>query len=722
MILPLLHPRLDHIARLADGTLEPRARRRVGGHVGRCPRCQATLRFVRRLRDEAERLPTPPLPEGVLERALASRAAGERTILPLHAPGDVRRRRPVLVAATGAAAAAVALFALLTPQREGMASEAESVLTLSPAAPRVGERIAVSYRPANPALARAERLVLRARMRSPNGSGYGEGAFTRTVDTLVRADDGSFRGSVALPDSVVYAALAVEDVSAEIVDDRGGRAWDVVRHGADGRPLLAGLKQREEDFMGRSWEEAYATARRKAELYPGSIAVWSDLEFYERAVLGREAADSIAAVRRPRVDSMVQRYQGQREVPLGELSALVWRAHSARDSVAEAYWYGRLEAVDPHDPQVAQIAAVRLAGRYWKSAPAVLMDSLEILWRRVAPLHGPGSIVASIGEQLAVQQGDSAAYGRWIDRLPGMSPARSGSMLVRMEGTREEGMRRLRLALERPATADARPLSSTVAQFRRQVEEGRRRTLGTLGEALIAAGRVRPGLDTLALATAAGWDLPLLKRVAAQRLALGDTAGALPVQARIAVDPRTPAAEAARIARVGTRRMGAARWASTRAAARAAMIREVMAGAEVQAIRGAPRVQDAGGAWRPVRETIAGKPTLLVFWSRNCGYALEAAGRIDSVAARLRAAGVATYLVTDEAPSPALAQVLAEKKFTIPVLHDSRRELGGSLRNFGTPTYYVLDPAGRVRFDRVNEVDDLLLQFAALDASRSAAR
>jgi hypothetical protein len=51
----------------------------------------------------------------------------------------------------------------------------------------------------------------------------------------------------------------------------------------------------------------------------------------------------------------------------------------------------------------------------------------------------------------------------------------------------------------------------------------------------------------------------------------------------------------------------------------------------------------------------------------------------------------------------------------MPVLYDSKREVGAALRNFGTPAYYVLDEQGRIRFNQVSEVNDVLLQVAAIE-------
>jgi thiol-disulfide isomerase/thioredoxin len=123
------------------------------------------------------------------------------------------------------------------------------------------------------------------------------------------------------------------------------------------------------------------------------------------------------------------------------------------------------------------------------------------------------------------------------------------------------------------------------------------------------------------------------------------------------------------------------------------------------------------GQQQSLKESTAGKPSVIVYWSRHCGPALEALPAIDSVGRVLRSQSVSVYLVADEAPSAEIAGFFREHKIHIPVLYDSRKEINIALRNFGTPAYYILDGGGRVRFNHVQEVNDILLQIRAIQVS-----
>jgi hypothetical protein len=56
---------------------------------------------------------------------------------------------------------------------------------------------------------------------------------------------------------------------------------------------------------------------------------------------------------------------------------------------------------------------------------------------------------------------------------------------------------------------------------------------------------------------------------------------------------------------------------------------------------------------------------------------------------------------------------LAEKKLTFPVYLDTRREATNGFNNFGTPSYYVLDAQGVVRFDQ-REIETLVRNASLL--------
>src|SRR4029077_6660627 len=262
-----------------------------------------------------------------------------------------------------------------------------------------------------------------------------------------------------------------------------------------------------------------------------------------------------------------------------------------------------------------------------------------------------------------------------------------------------------------------RPLTTNKSEYARMIADRRRELLGTLGEALIAAGKRREGLDTLSIAVSDSWDLQLLKRVAAQRLEAGDTTGSLQVEARISVDPRTSKPHIDSITRLAVARLGTVYWSDARATAEREMVRETLSRSILRTIRGDPTAINDAGEKQSLKEATAGKPSVIVYWSRHCGPALAALAAIDSVGRVLRSEGVPVYLVADEAPTAETTSFFREHRIHIPVLYDSRKEINIALRNFGTPAYYVVDAGGRVRFKYAQEVNDILLQIRAIQAS-----
>jgi hypothetical protein len=716
MRIPFLHPSLDQLSEFGTSP----DRERIARHVRDCRACQETLRFIRRVEQTAPNVLRAEFPMGVLERSLASRASGVRFIGPSVSERTSRESSRIRIATIAAGLIAVAALAVFSTRGEIVAGESESQLVISPIAPHFGDRIEIQYRPVVLSFKDANRLVLRARLRTAQGQMYSRGTTVpKTLGSLRRGEDGVFRGAFVLPDSVVYVAMVVEDSLATTVDTRDGRLWTILVHGADGRPTLEAVSQRQNDFMGRSWEEAYAAAKLNVELHPQSVVAWTDLEFFEEALLGDHAADSLAASRRATIDGLINRYRSAAQVPSSELSMIVWRSFVKHDSSALDYWYDRLRKDAPHDPQVAQIATVRLYDRYWKTAPRTLLDSLESLWARVAPVHGAGAVIISTGEQVARQLGDGKAYLRWVNRASEKdSLFRTGTSLARFAPTRAEGMRRIRAALRQSAAdfESERPLTLNETEYRRVLADRRRELLAALGEALIAAKKPREGLDTLSIAVRDGWDLQLLKRVSSQRLTLGDTIGALAIEAKIVTDPRTPPAHIDSISRLAVLRLGQARWSEARANAQGEMVGEVMNRAILRTMLGDPSAVNAAGELQRLKGLTAGRPSVVVYWSRHCGPALEALPAIDSVGQVLHDRGIAAYLILDESPSAETAKFFREHRVGMPVLYDSKRQVAAALRNFGTPAFYVLDEQGRIRFNQVNEVNDVLLQVAAIQA------
>jgi hypothetical protein len=107
MRLPLVHPRRRALVAFALG--ESAGRTRVARHLERCSECRQLVGFTQRLEKSASALPPAVANDSILQRALESRAAGARIILPVAPQG--RTRRSGRVAALMSAAAAIVVLA-----------------------------------------------------------------------------------------------------------------------------------------------------------------------------------------------------------------------------------------------------------------------------------------------------------------------------------------------------------------------------------------------------------------------------------------------------------------------------------------------------------------------------------------------------------------------------------------------------------------------------------
>jgi thiol-disulfide isomerase/thioredoxin len=146
----------------------------------------------------------------------------------------------------------------------------------------------------------------------------------------------------------------------------------------------------------------------------------------------------------------------------------------------------------------------------------------------------------------------------------------------------------------------------------------------------------------------------------------------------------------------------------------------VLASGSTRSLAGgsAVRLLDMRGETRELRTLADGKVTVVAFWSRFCGPAVEDLPKLNAAAARLGGAGVRVVGIVEEASlSPELHAFLYAKHVTMPTYLDAWHEASRAFNQWSTPYYYILDPAGRVRFDVVNSADELLVRAEALRLS-----
>ena len=714
------HPGTDAIHQYLGDELDPRSRARVAAHLADCSACRSKVQGWRAVSREIREGPVPPPAPDLFDRIVARRAAGERVILPLAGSERPRRDRQwisVVAAVVVALVVGSGVF-FRAPELTADASE----LSLFPARPAAGEQIRAEYR-ASALLSGHDRLVLRARYRTRHDDGITRNGWHTVATELGRGRDGIFRGSFRLPDSVVYAVFAVEDSTAGVVDSNSRSGWELLVRGQDGRPLFEALEQKKHDLAGRNWEEAHATARTAAELYPERAQSWYQLHVFQSALLGETGMDSLRAGHQDRLRRLHGMLAGSRGVSGEEAGGMFFYAWAVGDTVTRDFWRDRLAREHPDHPFTVQNRIVFGLGRMRWTDPARFLAEMERMWEKIGPVHVHQG---DLGFGAARDAGDPEAVRRWADRYLHFRPHDVrwvATRLTEIPALRGEGMRRLRAEIQRTAAGrrDDRPLFATAEHQWRQDQLELHSLYGALGKALLASGQTQAGLDTLALAVAGGWDLDLFREAADARLAAGDTSGAVELWARMAVDPgASPALQDSLRSRMGLR-AGTEHWRALTAAARGVMRREVLADATTKTVRGTVRLLDGAGKEHSLAELAGGEPTLVIFWSRFCGYALDAVPEIERVAKRLHSRGVRVVTITPEKPSADLRAAIVARGLTLPVYHDTRGDATRAFASSGTPQYFVLDETGRIRFE-YSPLAAVERQVAALSAEQVSLR
>lgn len=692
------HPTFRRLSLHLDGDLDARAQHAVDLHLEGCARCRATIAHIRLLDAEARALPAPPLRPDSLERVLARQRAEERVLLPTTDPPVRRAARLRGWAAAAALVAAVVVAApFVAPGSELEANRSELVFT--PARPLPGSAVQVEYRGGS-LFAGEPRLRLRARYLEHGDLPIPGVARHATVAELVRGEDGVFHGALRLPDSVVYAALAVEDPHGSRVDSNGRKLWELVVHGADGRPLLESLLQRQFDHLTRNWELAHENSRNAVALYPDSVMAWFNLYMNEKWSFFGPAEDSARVRARARLVEFDRRLRPRAKLDVdNELGIMARFADEAGDTVLRRYWRGRLLREAPNSIWGVQEQFFDIMAH----EPGRALALFDSLWSRTG--SGPrAAIILPVAMGMAERTGRPEAIRLWAGRGlrheydPSMVEY-VGAMLARHPALREEGLALLRGRLRELERVDdaVRPLEHGVAEERRERREASGRVFAALGGALLESGRRGAALDTLARATETGWDAALFRQVAALRLEAGDTAGAAPVLALAAADPMAGAAlrDSARVL-LGSRFSDPA-WRGSLAVARTEMRARLFVHATNRRLPRDVRLRDAEGRTVGLRETAAGRPTFVAFWSRFCPPSAEQVPLLQRVAATAGAQGHAVVTVA-EPLGPGFRRYLRDKRLALPVYEDPHEELEKALGKWGTPEYYVLDAEGRVRF------------------------
>jgi hypothetical protein len=702
---------LGSLKRFADGD-ETADRRQVADHIATCSECRDQVASLRSLSQAARGLGEIDVPSTLIGSVRTRVAAGEQVILPLTDSG-IKSVRPRWAYAAAAAVVLIAVGAwLFWPNPDLSAAATTGTLSLTPEHPGPGAWISVQYEPPQ-ALAGNKTLALRARFRTERAEGYEWTTRQVVAATLTRAGRGRFEGRFRLPDQAVYAAFAVEAPDGRVVDSNDHRLWDLLVVGADGRPLYAAFQQQAFDLQGRNWPEALEVARRLVKAYPELPEAWADLQFFQMVVLGRSYNESTATGEAARLKDFQRQYAHSTSPDI--MVGMYDYAIQLGDTVITAYWKPRIVADTSSATPIIAYHVGTLYYLFQKDHQAA-MTAGDSLWKRYHPID-PGLFEQNM-VGFALQAKDTAALLRWVTRLDQIMPKSStwaeGAM-TKFPTLRDTGLAMLRASIKRLSEGNdsLRPLEMTKDEQRHASAADANRGLVFLGNALIAGGDTVAGADTLRLATTDGWDPALFRQVASQFLALHDTARAARLLALAAADPGTSVAgDDSLRAQLGAYAIRQS-WSGMVDSAGLEMRRRLLADAVVKPLRPSIRVTAPDGKVVNLTDLLHGNTSFVVFWSRECGFAVQAMPGIDKVKDVIKSMNAQTVVVTDEADSPELRKYLQNHTFTAPMYHDTWREAGTAFQQDGTPYYFVVDPEGAVRF-QYTQLERVPAEVAAL--------
>jgi len=709
----ILHPRFSTLVSYVHRELSLERRARVSSHILGCRSCKATVDSLATIRDRARAAYSGTPDSDTMGTVRQRWDAGERVILPsADFTSPKRRYGSVLAAAAGIALLVAA--GLIIGDNEARADR--SLLQFEPAEPQPGDTVQVEYQ-ATGWLGGAERLYLRARYRTPLDMPRARGAHEVDVTQLVRRGRGRYSGTTVIPDSAVYAVYAVEDSAARRVDSNSRRLWEWLEQ-QDGKPTRDALLQKQYDLIGENWELTYETARVATNLYPEDPFLWYSRQSLETELHGSSPGDSLRNVHRARIDELHAKFASAVDLTGEQLSGMYWLAYGSgvADTAVVQYWRHRLLVEAPNDPLAVQERALDIVRQSAETTEA--MRRLESLWQEVGPTH---TRLARVGLESAFRARDETQILTWLHRREALEPwsALSNTMrLLGMPATRDTALIRLRAELDQLTEqgSSERDLDEAMSQWQKETARRRSTILMAVGRGLVASGRVLEGLDTLGLAAEEGWNAAVFQTVADARMELGDTIGALNLLSRVVVDPSTSPTVSDSLNLLGSGTMGAGPWLSIVRDSREMMYERTMRMATDTKVSLDLPLQRKDGSETTLIEETKDRVAVVAFWSRYCAPSLNQLGGLQEVARRLESRGVSVLAITEEAPSQNLADFLSSLP-DLPVYHDVTGAALAALNSWGTPQYYVIDSAGRLRFERVR-LDDVERYAAALESIR----
>ncbi len=653
-----IHPSYRELNRLADRALDEERLREVRQHLGACQSCRNEVALMRNLGRAAREISHPSPPDDALSQIMGRRAAGDRVILPVASALRASSRRRAIGIAAGIGGALLAAALLLLPASE--ASAGASDLRFDPAQPEPGDHIEVTYLPSS-ALAAEDVLYLRGAFRragDPVPRGGLPGAFRVELHPN---PNGTFTGTLQMPDDVVFGYFAVENKPASKIDVKNGRFWPLLAHG-DGKPTRDALREQLQVLDKNDVDFGLTAARMLVKHYPDDV-------------MGRHRKLSYEAM--TAIGKELERLNALRE--------------------------GRLLAL--HQTDHAAPAVVRLDAELEDKTVPEQLEVLEGEWMRA---RFSDDYIVARAFRLAREGQDPEAVLRWARRHNRVRPHEAGDIaetLARFPTLREPAKDGLRAELRRVevAAAERRYLTETTEELMLRDRLRVRSLFGRLGRLLFEEGRYDAAIDTLELAIREGWDPDAFRSLAESYAAAGDTSEALTLFAYVV------AGESDRVARRELESALQHRFAalltdelewSSRVAESSKQIDRRRIEEIGRPIRpsGNPTVHTRKGERRALEEVVGDEISVVVLWAGPPSLLLEAIKGDLSRTTSLHALGTNIITITENQASPELDQLMADAGLTFPVFYDQRWEAARSLNSLGVPYYYVVDRHGGFYF------------------------
>lgn len=127
------------------------------------------------------------------------------------------------------------------------------------------------------------------------------------------------------------------------------------------------------------------------------------------------------------------------------------------------------------------------------------------------------------------------------------------------------------------------------------------------------------------------------------------------------------------------------------------------------------RVRALDGTAQDLRALVRDQVTVVLFFSRFCGPAVNALPELQRVALQLAEEGVRMVMVMEETePSVALNAFLKQHNVAMPVVLDDAKTASQAFNQWGTPNAYVLDAKGRTMLAPTEDSDLLLVRAEAI--------